>query len=81
MTSRPEPALQRVSRRWIGLFRTRLDGVWLAQLAPFQLTLPEQVNDWLDIGDDVTAGNWRRSVLTFGVVSGISAIFASSRSR
>ena len=76
MTSRPEPALQRVSRRWIGLFGLAWMGVWLAQLAPFQLTLPEQVNDWLDIGDDVTAGNWKHSVLTFGVVSGISAIFA-----
>lgn len=67
---------QRVSTRWIGLFGLSWLGIWLAQLAPFQLTLPDQINDWLEIGNSVDESNWQRSVLTFGVVSGISAVFA-----
>lgn len=67
---------QRVSTRWVGLFGLSWLGIWLAQLAPFQLTLPDQVNDWLEIGNSVDESNWQRSVLTFGIVSGISAVFA-----
>ncbi|MGV9859714.1 MFS transporter [Gordonia sp. NPDC003425] len=67
---------QRVPGKWIALFALSWLGVWLAQLAPFQLTLPNQINDWLGIGSTVDAGNWRQSVLTFGVVSGISAVCA-----
>ncbi|MBE7159770.1 MAG: MFS transporter [Williamsia herbipolensis] len=62
----------RVSTRWIALFALAWTGIWLAQLTPFQLTLPQQVVDLL--GTDDT--QWRTSVTTFGVVSGISAICA-----
>ncbi|MFT4042638.1 MAG: MFS transporter [Gordonia sp. (in: high G+C Gram-positive bacteria)] len=66
----------RLPTKWIALFGLSWLGVWLAELAPFQLTLPAQINEWLGIGSSVDTGNWSRSVLTFGVVSGISAIFA-----
>ncbi|MCM3894584.1 MULTISPECIES: MFS transporter [Gordonia] len=72
----PTTPWQRVSSKWVGLFGLSWLGIWLAQLAPFQLTLPNQINDWLDIGTNVDESNWQRSVLTFGVVSGISAVFA-----
>lgn len=66
----------RVPARWIALFAVAWLGLWMAQLTPFQLTLPEQINDWLGIGATVDAHNWQRSVVGFGVVSGISAVFA-----
>lgn len=66
----------RVSGRWIALFAVAWLGLWMAQLTPFQLTLPEQINDWLGIGGTVDAGNWQRSVVWFGVASGVSAVFA-----
>ncbi|MGZ8176865.1 MFS transporter [Williamsia sp. SKLECPSW1] len=62
----------RVSRRWIGLFALAWTGIWLAQLTPFQLTIPQQVVDVLGTDD----AQWRTSVTTFGVVSGFSAICA-----
>lgn len=62
----------RVSTRWIALFALAWTGIWLAQLTPFQLTLPQQVVDVLGTDD----AEWRTSVTTFGVVSGISAICA-----
>jgi MFS family permease len=65
-------ATTRVGTRWIALFALAWTGIWLAQLTPFQLTLPQQVVDLL--GTDDT--QWRTSVTTFGVVSGISAICA-----
>ncbi|MFW0790315.1 MFS transporter [Gordonia sp. CPCC 205333] len=68
--------LARVSHRWIALFAVAWLGLWMAQLTPFQLVLPEQINDWLGIGDSVDAENWQRSVVVFGIVSGVSALFA-----
>ena len=62
----------RVGTRWIALFALAWTGIWLAQLTPFQLTLPQQIVDLL--GTDDT--QWRTSVTTFGVVSGISAVCA-----
>ncbi|MEH3155218.1 MAG: MFS transporter [Gordonia paraffinivorans] len=62
----------RVSTRWIALFALAWTGIWLAQLTPFQLTLPQQIVDLLGTDD----AQWRTSVTTFGVVSGISAICA-----
>ncbi|WP_296388398.1 MFS transporter [Williamsia sp.] len=75
MTAAPAVA-SRVSTRWIALFALAWLGIWMAQLTPFQLSLPSQINDHLGIGDTVSDTNWRHSVTTFGVVSGISAVFA-----
>jgi MFS family permease len=66
----------RVSNRWIGLFALAWVGIWMAQLAPFQLALPEQINDWLGVGGELRQDNWERSVTTFGVISGMSAVCA-----
>ncbi|WP_045823782.1 MFS transporter [Williamsia herbipolensis] len=75
--TRPDTATPtRVDARWIGLFAVAWLGIWMAQLTPFQLTLPEQINDRLGIGDTITDDTWQHSVTTFGVVSGISAVFA-----
>lgn len=48
----------------------------MAQLAPFQLSLPEQINDWLRFGTDLREDNWQESVTTFGTISGMSAVCA-----
>ncbi|GAA2065105.1 MFS transporter [Williamsia deligens] len=66
------PATTRVGTRWIALFALAWVGIWLAQLTPFQLTLPQQIVDVLHTRDD----QWRHSVTVFGVVSGISAVCA-----
>lgn len=66
----------RVSTRWIGLFALAWVGIWMAQLAPFQLSLPEQINDWLGFGTDLRDDNWQKSVTTFGTISGMSAVCA-----
>lgn len=66
-----------VGGRWISLFALTWLGIWLAQLTPFQLTLPEQINDLLGLdGNNLAADQWHRSVVGFGIVSGISAVFA-----
>ena len=62
----------RVSTRWIALFALAWTGIWLAQLTPFQLTLPQQIVELLGTDD----AQWRTSVTTFGLVSGMSAICA-----
>lgn len=69
-------AQPRVSTRWIGLFALAWVGIWMAQLAPFQLSLPEQINDWLGFGTDLREDNWQESVTTFGTISGMSAVCA-----
>lgn len=72
-----EVAARQVSGRWISLFAIAWLGIWLAQLTPFQLTLPEQVNDLLGLdGNNLAESQWHRSVIGFGIVSGISALFA-----
>lgn len=66
-----------VGGRWISLFALAWLGIWLAQLTPFQLTLPEQINDLLGLdGNNLRPDQWHRSVVGFGIVSGVSAIFA-----
>lgn len=69
-------ATPRVGTRWITLFALAWVGIWMAQLAPFQLLLPEQVNAWLGLGSELRQDNWERSVTTFGTISGLSAICA-----
>ncbi|RMI30201.1 MFS transporter [Nocardia stercoris] len=65
-----------VSRRWISGFALAWLGIWLAQLTPFQLLVPLQVNHLLGIGDTADESTWQRSVVDFGLVSGVSAICA-----
>ncbi|MFI6365216.1 MFS transporter [Nocardia sp. NPDC050630] len=66
-----------MSARWIALFALAWMGIWLAQLTAFQLLLPQQINDSLGIGEILREDNWRRSVTDFGLISGLSGIFAA----
>jgi MFS family permease len=59
-----------VSGRWIGLFAAAWLGIWMAQLTPIQLLLPEQVEAARPPAD------WVGSVLAYGVISGIAGVFA-----
>jgi MFS family permease len=61
---------QPVSGRWIGLFAAAWLGIWMAQLTPVQLLLPEQVEAARPPAD------WVGSVLAYGVISGIAGVFA-----
>ena len=61
---------RRVGGGWIALFATAWLGIWMAQLTPIQLLLPQQV-------EDVVRGHsWTDNVLAFGVISGIAGVFA-----
>jgi MFS family permease len=59
-----------VTASWIALFATAWLGIWMAQLTPIQLLLPEQVDARLRPTD------WVDSVVAFGVISGIAGAFA-----
>jgi MFS family permease len=59
-----------VSARWIALFATAWFGIWMAQLTPIQLLLPQQVDAILNPSD------WRESVVAFGIISGIAGAAA-----
>lgn len=61
---------RRVSARWIALFATAWLGIWMAQLTPIQLLLPQEV-DALAGGDD-----WTQSVVAFGIISAIAGACA-----
>jgi len=64
---------RKVPGRWIALFATAWFGIWMAQLTPIQLLLPQQIDDLLNPTD------WTESVLAFGIISGIAgacALFA-----
>lgn len=52
-----------MSARWIALFATAWLGIWMAQLTPVQLLLPQEI-DALASGDD-----WTQSVVAFGIIS------------
>jgi MFS family permease len=61
---------RRVGGGWIALFATAWLGIWMAQLTPIQLLLPQQV-------EDVVKGHlWTDNVLAFGIISGIAGFFA-----
>ena len=71
--------IRRVSGKWITLFALAWLGLWMAQLTPFQLTLPQQINAWLGLPTDATKvaeSDWQHSVTAFGEISGISAVCA-----
>ncbi|GIT80568.1 MFS transporter [Leifsonia sp. LS1] len=64
-----EPA-RRVPGRWIAFFAIAWLGVWMAQLAPIQKLLPDQVQNQLN------TTYWVDNVVVFGVISGISGVCA-----
>ncbi|MET0975675.1 MAG: MFS transporter [Leifsonia sp.] len=61
---------QRVTGGWIAAFATAWLGIWMAQLTPIQLLLPQQIDD------DLHPENWIDSVVAFGIISGIAGVFA-----
>lgn len=61
---------RRVGGGWIALFATIWLGVWMAQLTPIQLLLPQQVIDVFH------GASWTDNVLAFGIISGIAGACA-----
>ena len=59
-----------VSAHWIALFATAWLGIWMAQLTPIQLLLPQQINGLFRTTD------WISSVVAFGIISGIAGACA-----
>lgn len=59
-----------VTSRWIALFATAWLGIWMAQLAPVQLLLPNQVSAQID------SSSWVDNVVAFGIISGIAGVCA-----
>jgi len=59
-----------VTGRWVSLFGLAWLGIWMAQLTPVQLLLPEQIEA------QRPATDWVGSVMAFGVISGIAGLFA-----
>jgi MFS family permease len=57
---------RKVTGGWIALFATAWFGIWMAQLTPIQLLLPQQIDDLLNPVD------WTQSVVAFGIISGIA---------
>ncbi|ANF31190.1 MFS transporter [Leifsonia xyli] len=75
MTHTTTPAVfaepvRKVPGRWIAAFAVAWLGVWMAQLAPIQKLLPDQVQAQLHTTD------WVENVIAFGVISGISGVCA-----
>lgn len=60
-----------VSAGWIALFATAWFGIWMAQLTPIQLLLPQQVEAHVAEG-----APWVDKVVAFGIISGIAGFFA-----
>jgi len=74
-TTRATPALfaeptRAVPGGWIALFATAWLGIWMAQLTPVQLLLPQQIEAQLN------ATYWVDNVVAFGIVSGIAGLCA-----
>lgn len=61
---------RRVSARWIALFATAWLGIWMAQLTPIQLLLPQEIDALL------TTSHWTESVVAFGIISAIAGACA-----
>jgi MFS family permease len=59
-----------VTAGWITVFATAWLGVWMAQLTPVQLLLPQQIEAQLG------ATYWVDNVVAFGVISGIAGLCA-----
>jgi MFS family permease len=64
-----------VTGAWIAAFGAAWLGVWMAQLGPFQVLVPQQVA--IAVGsDDTTVDGWVPAVLAFGAISGIAGLCA-----
>jgi MFS family permease len=61
---------RKVPARWIAFFAIAWLGIWMAQLAPVQYSLPTQVQATLK------TTYWVDNVVTFGIISGISGVCA-----
>ena len=59
-----------VTAGWITVFATAWLGIWMAQLTPVQLLLPQQIEAQLK------ATYWVDNVVAFGVISGIAGLCA-----
>ncbi|HEY9498093.1 MAG TPA: MFS transporter [Terrimesophilobacter sp.] len=59
-----------VSAGWIALFATAWFGIWMAQLTPVQLLLPQQVEA------QISSDYWVDKVIAFGIISGIAGACA-----
>ncbi|MEO7014925.1 MAG: MFS transporter [Leifsonia sp.] len=75
MTQTTTPAVfaeptRRVTSRWIAFFAIAWLGIWMAQLAPIQKLLPDQVQAQLK------STYWVDNVVAFGIISGISGVCA-----
>lgn len=75
MTQTATPAvyaepIRRVTSRWIAFFAIAWLGIWMAQLAPIQKLLPDQVQAQLN------TTYWVDNVVAFGIISGISGVCA-----
>jgi len=71
---------KRVTAGWIALFATAWLGIWMAQLTPVQLLLPQQIDEIQQAAHGATAPNlatdWVASVVAFGIISGIAGAAA-----
>ncbi|MGO4300722.1 MFS transporter [Leifsonia sp. RAF41] len=75
MTNTSTPAVfaeptRKVPGRWVAAFAVAWLGVWMAQLAPIQKLLPDQVQT------ELNTTSWVDNVVAFGVISGISGVCA-----
>ncbi len=61
---------RKVTGRWIAFFALAWLGIWMAQLAPVQKLLPEQITAQLK------TTYWVDNVVAFGIISGISGVCA-----
>ena len=61
---------RKVTGRWIAFFAIAWLGIWMAQLAPVQKLLPEQITAQLK------TTYWVDNVVAFGIISGISGVCA-----
>ncbi|MEO7123848.1 MAG: MFS transporter [Lacisediminihabitans sp.] len=59
-----------ITGRWIAVFATAWLGIWMAQLAPVQLLLPNQVSA------QIHSSSWVDNVVAFGIISGIAGVCA-----
>lgn len=72
--------VRRVPGRWIAAFGTAWLGIWMAQLTPIQLLLPNQIATTfglpLDTAKQLASDDWLQPVIAFGVVSAIAGLCA-----
>ena len=72
--------IRKVPARWIAGFATAWFGIWMAQLTPIQLLLPNQISEIFGLPLDVTrqlnSTNWLDPVIAFGVISAIAGVCA-----